>query len=107
MADVDSVVLRVDNCEMSDYTGCYREDGQNNGKTRYKNLKGERYGFRTQITKDGGNIGGRTDFRFVSFCVPSLSGGLGTILFGSTDTQTTTLRYVSPRFGVSFFSITS
>ena len=88
MADV---VFRVDNCEKSDFNGGYKESEQFNGKPSYENLKGEQYSFRTQITKDGGNIGGKTDFRFVAFCVPSLSGGLGTILSGSTDTQTITL----------------
>ena len=100
MADV---VFRVDNCENSGFNGRYKEHYEQGGKMSYKNLKCERYSFRTQITKDGGNIGGKTDFRFVAFCVPSLSGGLGTILFGSTDTQTKHVGYVSPRFGGVFF----
>jgi len=40
---LDLGVLRVDNCEESDFNGCYRENGQSIGKTAYSHLKDGKY----------------------------------------------------------------
>ena len=106
MADVESVVFQVENCEKSELNGCFRENGQHNGKTKYCHVKGERYIFRTQNIKDGEILVKKLTFDLSLFCVPSLSGDLGTILFGSTDTQTPAKKYVSSHFGVSCLSVT-
>eukprot|EP00040_Diaphanoeca_grandis_P012975 m.65656 g.65656 ORF g.65656 m.65656 type:complete len:68 (+) comp23584_c0_seq2:55-258(+) len=53
MANVDckSIVIQVDNCEHIVCNGFYRENGQRNGKPRYKNLKSCKYNLYHQTIK--------------------------------------------------------